>query len=55
MFRILVLSNGRLQEYDEPHRLAANPRSAFAKLLRDANIQLSAATTTSSAQSNPSI
>ncbi|UJR25517.1 hypothetical protein I4U23_006863 [Adineta vaga] len=39
--KILVLSNGRLQEYDEPKRLASNPKSAFAKLLRDANIQLS--------------
>ncbi|CAF0918354.1 unnamed protein product [Adineta ricciae] len=41
--KILVLSNGYIQEYDEPKRLAANPRSAFAKLLRDANIQLSLA------------
>jgi ABC-type multidrug transport system fused ATPase/permease subunit len=40
-YRILVLSNGRLQEYDEPERLAANPNSAFSKLLKDANIQLS--------------
>lgn len=39
--RILVLSQGCLQEFDEPQRLAANPQSAFAKLLRDANIQLS--------------
>lgn len=39
--RILVLSNGCLQEYDEPTRLAANPNSAFIKLLRDANIRLS--------------
>ncbi|CAF0999654.1 unnamed protein product [Rotaria sordida] len=36
--KILVLSNGYLQEYDEPIRLAANPDSAFVKLLRDANI-----------------
>ena len=36
--RILVLSHGRLQEYDEPQRLAADPRSAFSKLLHDANI-----------------
>jgi ABC-type proline/glycine betaine transport system ATPase subunit len=41
LYRILVLSNGCLQEYDEPGRLAANPKSAFSKLLRDANIQLS--------------
>jgi ABC-type proline/glycine betaine transport system ATPase subunit len=40
-YRILVLSNGRLQEYDEPERLAADPNSAFSKLLKDANIQLS--------------
>ena len=39
--RILVLSKGRLQEFDEPARLAADPRSAFSKLLRDANIQYS--------------
>ena len=42
LYRILVLSNGRLAEYDEPGRLASNPQSAFAKLLRDANIQFSA-------------
>ena len=29
LYRILVLSNGCLQEYDEPKRLAANPDSAF--------------------------
>ena len=45
--RILVLSHGRLQEYDEPQRLASNPQSAFAKLLRDANIQLSSVGTIS--------
>jgi hypothetical protein len=28
-----------VQEYDEPIRLAANPNSAFAKLLHDANIR----------------
>ncbi|CAF2747057.1 unnamed protein product [Rotaria sp. Silwood2] len=39
--KILVLSNGYLQEYDEPKRLAANPNSAFSKLLRDAHISLS--------------
>ncbi|CAF4606534.1 unnamed protein product [Rotaria socialis] len=38
--KILVLSAGRVKEYDEPRRLAANPTSAFAKLLRDANINL---------------
>ncbi|CAF0998002.1 unnamed protein product [Rotaria magnacalcarata] len=38
--KILVLSAGRVKEYDEPGRLAANPTSAFAKLLRDANINL---------------
>ncbi len=37
--RILVLSNGGVQEYDEPKRLAENPKSAFSKLLRDANIR----------------
>jgi ABC-type proline/glycine betaine transport system ATPase subunit len=41
VYRILVLSNGCLQEYDEPARLAANPNSAFTKLLRDANIRVS--------------
>jgi ABC-type proline/glycine betaine transport system ATPase subunit len=40
LHRILVLSSGCLQEYDEPTRLAANPNSAFTKLLRDANIRL---------------
>ncbi|CAF1224476.1 unnamed protein product [Rotaria sordida] len=39
--QILILSNGRLQEYGEPARLAANPESAFAKLLRDAKIRAS--------------
>ena len=47
LFRILVLNNGRVQEYDEPSRLASNPKSAFAKLLRDANIQLSSITSIS--------
>jgi len=41
LHRILVLSNGCLEEYDEPARLAANPNSAFTKLLRDANIRVS--------------
>ncbi|CAF1351673.1 unnamed protein product, partial [Adineta steineri] len=49
--RILVLSNGRLQEFDEPQRLASNPKSAFAKLLRDANIQLPTTTTTTASSS----
>jgi ABC-type multidrug transport system fused ATPase/permease subunit len=39
--KILVLSNGALQEYDEPKRLAADSNSAFAKLLHDANIRSS--------------
>ena len=47
LYRILVLSNGRVQEFDDPQRLAANPKSAFTKLLRDANIQLSTTTTIS--------
>ena len=37
--RILVLGNGRVQEYDQPQRLAENPRSEFSKLLRAANIR----------------
>ncbi|CAF4226614.1 unnamed protein product, partial [Adineta steineri] len=37
--RILVLSNGCVEEFDEPMRLAANPNSAFAKLLENANIR----------------
>jgi ABC-type sulfate/molybdate transport systems ATPase subunit len=37
--RILVLSNGSVQEYDEPKRLAENSKSAFSKMLRDANIR----------------
>ncbi|CAF1143852.1 unnamed protein product [Adineta ricciae] len=36
--KIIVLSNGYIQEYDQPSRLAANPNSAFTKLLHDANI-----------------
>ncbi|CAF3098587.1 unnamed protein product [Rotaria socialis] len=39
--KILVLSNGSLQEYDEPKRVAADSNSAFAKILSDANIHLS--------------
>jgi ABC-type proline/glycine betaine transport system ATPase subunit len=46
-YRILVLNNGRVQEYDEPGHLASNPKSAFSKLLRDANIQLSNVTSIS--------
>ncbi len=41
LYRILVLSNGSVQEYDEPKRLAENSNSAFSKLLRDANIRAS--------------
>jgi hypothetical protein len=37
--RILVLSNGSVQEFDEPKRLAENSNSGFSKLLRDANIR----------------
>ncbi|CAF1022216.1 unnamed protein product, partial [Didymodactylos carnosus] len=36
--RILVLSRGRQVEYDKPIVLAANPKSAFSKLLLDASI-----------------
>jgi hypothetical protein len=39
LHRILVFSNGCLQEYDEPKSLAANPDSAFTMLLKDANIR----------------
>jgi len=46
LYRILVLSNGSIQEYDEPKRLAENPKSAFSKLLRDANIRPSDITST---------
>jgi ABC-type multidrug transport system fused ATPase/permease subunit len=45
--RILVLNNGRVQEYDEPARLASDPKSAFSKLLRDANIRLPTVTSIS--------
>jgi hypothetical protein len=41
LYRILVLSNGSVQEYDEPKRLAENSDSAFSKLLHDANIRSS--------------
>ncbi len=37
--RILVLSDGTVQEYGEPKHLAENSNSAFSKLLRDANIR----------------
>lgn len=36
--RILVLDGGRVRELDTPARLAADPSSMFAQLLRDANI-----------------
>ncbi len=39
LYRILVLSNGSVQEYDETKRLAENSDSAFSKLLRAANIR----------------
>ncbi|CAF1436131.1 unnamed protein product [Rotaria sordida] len=43
--KILVLSDGCVQEYDDPIRLATNSNSAFAKLLHDANIRPSDITT----------
>ncbi|CAF0741409.1 unnamed protein product [Adineta ricciae] len=36
--RILVLANGTIEEFDEPHKLAADPNSIFSKLLQSANI-----------------
>lgn len=54
MRRILVLSNGRLQEFDQPQRLASNSKSAFSKLLRDANIQLSSISAISKRSTNES-
>ncbi|CAF1269635.1 unnamed protein product [Adineta steineri] len=48
--KILVLSDGCVQEYDEPIRLAANPNSAFTKLLNDANIHPSDITSTLTSQ-----
>ncbi|UJR13227.1 hypothetical protein I4U23_000249 [Adineta vaga] len=38
--RILVLSNGNLQEFDSPNNLVLNSHSFFTKLLQDANINL---------------
>ncbi|CAF4080742.1 unnamed protein product, partial [Rotaria sp. Silwood1] len=37
--KVLVLSNGCLEEYGEPVSLAANPNSVLAKLLHDAKIR----------------
>jgi len=38
-YRILVMSNGSVREFDEPKLLANNSRSEFSKLLRNANVR----------------
>lgn len=40
-FRILVMSDGCIEEFDSPQRLVADPDSLFSKLLQSANIRLS--------------
>jgi ABC-type sulfate/molybdate transport systems ATPase subunit len=34
----MVLSNGRIEEFDNPQQLLANPNSLFTKLAKDAGL-----------------
>jgi len=38
--RVLVMDNGRVIEFDTPANLMENPRSTFARLVRQANVQV---------------
>ncbi len=39
--RVLVMDNGRIIEFDTPTNLLQNPQSVFARLVRQANVQVS--------------
>jgi ABC-type multidrug transport system fused ATPase/permease subunit len=38
--RVLVMDNGRMIEFDTPAHLMENPQSTFARLVRQANVQV---------------
>jgi ABC-type multidrug transport system fused ATPase/permease subunit len=38
--RVLTMDNGRIIEFNTPAHLLENPRSVFARLIRQANIQI---------------
>jgi ABC-type multidrug transport system fused ATPase/permease subunit len=38
--RVLVMDSGRIIEFDTPGHLMKNPQSTFARLVRQANIQV---------------
>ncbi len=38
--RVLVMDNGRVIEFDTPRNLMENPQSTFARLVRQANVQI---------------
>jgi ABC-type multidrug transport system fused ATPase/permease subunit len=38
--RVLVMDNGRIIEFDTPKHLMENPKSTFARLVRQANVQV---------------
>ena len=39
--RVIVMDNGRIIEFDTPCRLLENGRSTFARLVHQANVQMS--------------
>jgi ABC-type multidrug transport system fused ATPase/permease subunit len=38
--RVLVMDNGRIIEFDTPANLMENPQSTFARLVRQAHVQV---------------
>lgn len=39
--RVIVMDNGQILEFDTPKHLLQNPQSTFARLVRQAHVQLS--------------